>query len=251
MRIAVIDIGNTLCKGAIFQQNKLQFVIITKEVNKLFDWLKKYEILKVVGVSVRGEEELFKKNTAKFEIVLLDSTKEFPHLKNNYRTVKTLGIDRWCNVIGAFVLGYSFPYLVIDLGTAMTVDYVDEEGVYQGGAISPGLRLRFASLHQGTARLPLLQNYLIPNFPGKDTQESIRLGALKGLLHEVKGWLQAIDQKVTCIVTGGDSWWLGYYLRKSVNVEPFLTFVGAYALFRYHFSNHEPFAGTNEHGFPL
>ncbi len=75
----------------------------------------------------------------------------------SYATPETLGHDRIAAAAGARKLLPGSPLLIMDLGTAITIDFVTANGEYRGGNISPGLLTRFKSLHDHTARLPLVQ----------------------------------------------------------------------------------------------
>jgi len=249
MGIAIVDIGNTYCKGAYFHEGTPQFVTVTTNVESLFAWLKKFPIEKVICASVRKGLDRSQLETLGYDVITIHSSMAYPPIKNRYETIDTLGVDRWCNVVGAHALGYAFPYFVIDLGTAITGDYVNAEGEYLGGFISPGIGLRFSALHKGTERLPFVFGYRTPPFPGKNTKESIQLGVLRGILHEISGWSKWLPENTTVIVTGGDSFWASYFLGKEVYVEPFLTFVGAYALSHVHGDAFRPnlSAGSDEH----
>jgi type III pantothenate kinase len=90
-----------------------------------------------------------------------------------------VGIDRLLNAL-AFLphLPAGTPGVVIDVGTAVTIDLLDEEHVFRGGAILPGPRLMFESLHRQTAKLPLVQTHAVPaaSIPGKTTEEAMTAG---------------------------------------------------------------------------
>jgi type III pantothenate kinase len=92
-----------------------------------------------------------------------------------------VGIDRLLNAIGAIQeLPFSEPAVIIDVGTAMTVDLLDHRHVFVGGAILPGPRMMFESLHQYTAKLPLIDGYNVPGAdpPGKNTRDAISAGVM-------------------------------------------------------------------------
>ena len=77
----------------------------------------------------------------------------------DYDTPETLGMDRVAAAVGARVLSSSKdPLLVVDAGSCITIDLLDQNDVYRGGAIAPGLRMRFRALHEFTAALPLVDS---------------------------------------------------------------------------------------------
>jgi type III pantothenate kinase len=109
--------------------------------------------------------------------------------------------------------------LVIDAGTCVTYDFIDETDTYHGGAIAPGLRLRYESLHNFTAKLPLLTlenpDFLI----GKSTAESIHSGVVNGFVYEIDGFIdeyKALYSNFIIILTGGDTDFLAKRLKNTI-----------------------------------
>jgi type III pantothenate kinase len=88
--------------------------------------------------------------------LVVSSTIKLP-FKNLYKTPKTLGVDRIGLVVSAVKKYRNSNVLVIDAGTCITYDFVNEKSEYLGGAISPGIKMRFQSLHEFTSKLPLLE----------------------------------------------------------------------------------------------
>lgn len=125
----------------------------------------------------------------------------------NYKTPHTLGADRIAAACGA---GYLFPQkkcLIIDIGTCVTYDFISTNGKFSGGAISPGMHLRFRALHLYTARLPLISNTKNPPLTGTSTADSIRSGVVNGMNAEVNGFISLYEKKypdLQVIVCGGD-----------------------------------------------
>src|SRR5438309_4098631 len=113
-------------------------------------------------------------------------------IRNQYKTPQTLGPDRLAAVIGANKLFPGKGSLVIDAGTAITYDWVDAEGNYFGGSISPGLNMRYKALNYYTRALPLVtadekfsENY------GDDTTTAILSGVQNGIKYELTGFIQS------------------------------------------------------------
>ena len=79
--------------------------------------------------------------------------------------------------------------LVIDAGTCITYDFINEEDQYLGDAISPGIRLRYESLNHFTAKLPLLTKKQPENTIGNSTNESKHSGVINGIVHEIDGFI--------------------------------------------------------------
>jgi type III pantothenate kinase len=123
---------------------------------------------------------------------------------------KTVGQDRLLCAIGAFNV-LKQACIVIDMGTAITVDFVDGEGVFQGGAIMPGIAMMFDALHAKTAHLPQLK-YEKPEpgdlSPGRQTDTAMQLG-VNACVHGAIRWLseryaEFYEGYPQIIATGGD-----------------------------------------------
>jgi type III pantothenate kinase len=150
---------------------------------------------------------------------------------NAYATPDTLGADRWLAMHGARSLCPTGRLLVIDLGTALTYDYLTDDDRYLGGGISPGLNLRFQALHSHTARLPLLAlGVAQPKLIGTTTAESIASGVENGLLFELQGTQNAYralaETPLQTIVTGGDAPRFENLLEKPIFASPHLVALG-------------------------
>jgi type III pantothenate kinase len=142
----------------------------------------------------------------------------FPFV-NNYETPQTLGIDRMVLAAGATLLYPNQNRLVIDAGTCVTYDFIDENNNYFGGAISPGLRLRYVALHNYTEKLPLLPLESPKHFIGNSTSESIHSGVVNGLAHEIDGFITQYKEQYSnfiIILTGGDTDFLANRLKNTI-----------------------------------
>ena len=142
----------------------------------------------------------------------------FPFV-NKYATPQTLGIDRMVLAAGATLQYPNQNRLVIDVGTCVTYDFIDENDTYLGGAIAPGLRLRYESLHNYTAKLPLLTSQNPDYFIGKSTAESIHSGVVNGFVYEIDGFIdeyKAHYSNFIIILTGGDTDFLAKRLKNTI-----------------------------------
>ncbi len=218
-----IDIGNTRIKAAVFEQNTiLELFVFTKdmflaETNFILNTFPK--IKKIVVASVGNvEKESFLSLKNKAEIYFITQESKFP-FTNLYSTPDTLGIDRMVLASGAVIQFPNQNRLVIDMGTCITYDFIDENDNYLGGAISPGIRLRYESLHQHTAKLPLLTKNYPENFIGNSTQESIHSGVINGVASEIDGFIELYKTqyaKFIIILTGGDAEFLAMRLKNTI-----------------------------------
>jgi len=219
----VIDAGNTSVKTAVFQNNRLlekqnfkneNFSAEFKKIRKNFP-----EITKSIVSSVTsGEFEMISEVEKAYPVLELNNSTPVP-FQNKYASPETLGKDRIALVAAAV---NSFPLknvLIIDAGTCITYDLKTKEEAYLGGAISPGLNMRFKSLHKFTANLPLVIAKPEAELVGNTTQASILSGIINGIKMELKGTIESYHSQfedLTIIFTGGDSQILSIPLKNSI-----------------------------------
>ncbi len=119
-----------------------------------------------------------------------------------------IGVDRICATAAAFDRRGE-PCVVVDFGTAVTIDLVDGDGVFAGGAIMPGCELQARALHEHTAQLPLITPEHPKHAPGRDTVEAMQVGIHYGIAGAVRGVVEAYATELgywPCVIaTGGDS----------------------------------------------
>ena len=217
-----IDVGNTRVKIAVFEKDKLVELFVfqkTKILSEIKEILKKHEISIGIMSNVASiSDSKLKKLKDLVHIQVISSFTEVP-FKNLYETPKTLGVDRIALVAGAVSQFSGHNILVIDAGTCITFDFVNSEGEYLGGAISPGLKMRFNSLNYFTANLPLLEIDELTDFIGKNTKESINSGVINGAIQEIDGVINQYKKKfldLTVVLTGGDTNFLAKQLKSSI-----------------------------------
>ena len=168
--------------------------------------------------------------------VLFDHNTPVP-IVNRYDTPETLGQDRLAAAVGAKSLCPDENLLIIDVGSAITFDFVTAEGEYIGGNIAPGLKMRFTMLQRMTKKLPLVEvdeNELIPLF-GKNTRDAIAAGVIRGVAYEVKGYMRTLHEKVQhfqTYLTGGNAPYILNNVRTSrtekreLHHEKYLVLIG-------------------------
>ena len=219
----IIDVGNSFVKLAVFNDDKIIHKdSIEKEfLLKKINYLKKsYDRIKKAIISSVGKlnDEDIKTIKKSFDLTVLNSKTKLP-FSNLYSTPKTLGVDRIALVCASV---YQFPknnVLIIDIGTCITYDFVTEKNEYLGGAISPGIRMRYKSLNNLTANLPLLDTEIPESFIGRSTNKSIHSGVVNGVLKEMDGVIEQYRHEyldLTVILTGGDANFLSKQLKSSI-----------------------------------
>ena len=205
----IMDIGNTATKLAVFQSDKMiqvQTVATTNMLAEVEALLKKFSRVKhglLSSVKMIDNFEL-KRLQKLLPIKRLDVSFQFP-FKNAYDTPHTLGVDRLA-LMAAAVKQYSKRnVLVIDAGSCVTYDFMDSNQNYLGGAISPGVEMRYKALETFTSNLPLLEKTPPNQRIGSSTEASIHSGVIHGLLHEMEGTIKEYQNKypdLTVILTG-------------------------------------------------
>ena len=149
----------------------------------------------------------------------------------DYQTPHTLGLDRIASAVGAWDEFAGKNSLIIDLGTCITYDLITRDGTFRGGAIAPGIMMRAKSMHQFTGKLPLIELKAAEptHFPGKTTAESMRLGVLQGVFHEISGYIYQLEEEIEdlhVILTGGDTSYFETKIKAPIFVRPEIILTG-------------------------
>lgn len=253
----VVDIGNTRTKLGIFNRSQLEHFesrdhISVSDINQI---LNSYPVTSSIISSVNEEitalEDVLRKNTkyTRFNSRLNN------RINNQYKSKETLGLDRLAGIIGAQALFPETSCLVIDAGTCITYDAIDEQGVYLGGSISPGLNMRLKAMHKFTGRLPMISmqnaDHEMGNsmdyrdWYGVDTVTSMLSGVLNGTVGEVISFLETYHSKykeLQVILCGGDANFFDTRLKNSIfahtlKTEPNLVLIGLNEVIRYNDQN--------------
>lgn len=241
--VLVVDIGNSRTKAAVFEHNSVVFqtVFLYQEIAENFKNIFKNfpKIEHLVISSVKNEEEMLFKMPNHVMKHVIDRSFDFP-FENKYATPHTLGIDRMVLASGAVLMFPDTNRLVIDAGTCITYDWINNQNEYLGGGISPGLQLRYKSLHSFTDKLPLLS----PQFPskpiGNSTAESIHVGVVMGVIAEIEHHIRLIESSVenfTIILTGGDTDFLAKRLKNTIFANSNFLIESLYHTFQYKIHN--------------
>lgn len=155
-------------------------------------------------------------------------------IKIGYGTPEALGTDRIAAVVGAVVL-YGAPVVAVDLGTAVTVDVVDKNKTFLGGAILPGPETQALSLVQHTAQLPFVPADYPPEI-GIDPESCIRFGIVQGTAGAIDYLIELIwkhiGQKTTVVFSGGHGELTAKLSKHQVKFEPSLIAIGLAACYR-------------------
>lgn len=219
----VIDAGNTAVKLAVFEQDRLliqevsPYDLVLSELEKMFD---KYPGITYALLSAVGPWEYTPKEwlPPSCKLVHLNAKMKLP-FQLLYDTPETLGKDRIALAAAAL---YAYPgknVLVIDAGTCITYDLITAGKDYKGGAISPGLNMRYKAMHEGTNKLPLLKPEFPQQLTGTSTSASMHSGVVLGICFEIQGAIkeyQLLYPDLTVILTGGDAQFLSKQLKNTI-----------------------------------
>jgi type III pantothenate kinase len=225
----VVDIGNTRSKVGIFENN----ILIRKEtfgsMNELCAFLSEAEPVNVLVSSVATVAPELSSSLSKAKRILsLDHHLPIP-IRNLYATPETLGVDRLAAACGAHFLFPNTDCLIIDAGTCINYEFINKQSEYLGGAISPGLTMRFESMRHGTAKLPLATLISNPPLIGNTTLACLQSGAINGAIEEVHGIIAryvSTYPALRVILCGGDANVFENHLNPSIFVAPELVLMG-------------------------
>lgn len=229
----IIDLGNTQTKAAVFSDRELiQKFVFDKnaytELKKLRDQFKDIQY-SIISSVISGDEDIKAFLHKETQCIELNPQTVLP-FSILYKTPETLGKDRLAAVAGAIAHYPQKPILVIDAGTCLKYNFITHRSEFIGGAISPGVQMRYKALHAFTDKLPELSKET--NFDliiGDSTQTSMMSGVQQGALFEVNGYIQYFKQQNTegiVIATGGDLSFLVDGLKNSIFAAPDLILNG-------------------------
>jgi type III pantothenate kinase len=231
----IIDIGNTRTKIAFFQKNTLVEKAIVEAVtlDALSGLVKgrniEGAIMSITGQDTEGVEDWLQK---RFFFIKMATNTPLP-IENLYNTPQTLGKDRLAAVVAAQFLFPNKNCLVVDSGTCITYNFINNKGQFLGGNIAPGLSMRLKAMHHFTAKLPLIARNTegaIKKLVGQSTEQAMLNGAQIGLLSEVEGFVTRFKNEFgtfKVLLTGGDGAFLNdNLLVKNKTYEPNLVLMG-------------------------
>ena len=229
----IIDIGNTLVKYAVFNNDQLVEILKTSEIEtgKVNTLIKEFDIKNIIISSVRKEMNW----NLDVEVIHLSHKTSLP-INLNYKTPETLGKDRIANIIAVSEEYPNKNAVVIDAGTCITYDFINKNKEYLGGRISPGLEMRYKSLNEFTELLPKLSVSGESKFIGDDTDSSIFSGVEQGVLSEVDSLISVFrkeNEDLIVVVTGGDTFFFENALKNSIFADQNLVLKGLNIILKY------------------
>ena len=226
-----IDIGNSLVKVGLFDNDDLIEALTydSFSTDELTSLITKHHPKRAIISSVGDRKAAFDKLLSGLSLFIKLSHETPLPITNKYETPKTLGNDRLALVVGA---NKSYPgedALVIDTGTSITYDFINSNGEYLGGSISPGLDMRFKALNTFTERLPLIKPAEPEGLVGRSTEASILSGVVDGTASEIDGMIEQYKSAypdVKVLVTGGNLNFFESRLKNQILALPNLLLQG-------------------------
>jgi len=217
--LLAVDVGNTSTSGAVFRGMEMlkRERRDTSELRRRSDWVSWLSALRqemtlpgriiVATVVPELRASLFKASEGLFSASPHFLSHESPlGIEVAYRDPSQVGADRLANGVQAFE-SMGGPSVIVDFGTATTMDLISKEGRYEGGIIMPGIHMSLESLHANTALLPAVDFEVPEELLGRDTVASILAGAYYGVAAAIDGLLDRLadrlGEKPAVVATGG------------------------------------------------
>ena len=230
----IIDKGNTRTKVAVYNKEELLSVVAVGrlDVNFIAELYSKYDITATIFSTVSGLEtvDVMDYLVGKNQFFIMSEDLYLP-IRLNYIPKYSLGNDRIAAIAGAYNIFPQENILVIDAGSCICLDYIDDKGNYKGGSISLGFQMKSKALNTFTARLPLVEiNENKVSVCSLNTFDCIKSGIINGTIAEIRGMIDMIskeqDSEFKIIVTGGDADLISENLNIKTVVEPNLVLQG-------------------------
>ncbi len=215
----VVDIGNSQVKAAAVEGTTVVSLLTFPSAAEVDvePLTARYGISRAIVASTGKGAGMVIERLRHNGLEVLEMTPDTPvPIGKDYLTPRTLGADRIAAAVGAEAVFGRGDYLIVDFGTAITIDLVSG-GAFRGGNISPGMRTRFRALHDYTSRLPECSPTDEVCFPARCTDDAIRQGVMQGITYEIEGYMAALARenvKLSIIFTGGDA---KYFVKRIKN----------------------------------
>jgi len=234
-KVMVLDAGNSAIKIALFENGEIIEIhrFSSNEISEINSYYQSQNKPDCIISSVLTKERTFEIYRNLQNVLLVDQKTPLPiHIE--YKTPETLGIDRICNAVAMAAMKANYRSVSIDIGTCIKFDVVNEKGVYLGGSISPGIQLRYKSLNDFTANLPLLNFTNKTGLIGQTTNESIHSGVINGMQSEITQMIKRYQEEyedLTFFMTGGDMQYFDIPRKNNIFVDENLTLKGLYQIY--------------------
>ena len=233
--VLILDSGNTFTKLGLFNNGKLNKIYQNESIDEVIRTINRLKPAKVVIGTVNFSIEKLREGITGAPIYSIDAETPLPY-KLDYKTPGTLGIDRKALIAHAWEKNPYNNILVIDAGTCITYDFIRKDGVYLGGGISPGLEMKFKSLHAYTANLPEVSFKENSPLIGDSTKRSILSGVVNGTIAEINGIIEQYEEKfsdLTIFMSGGSTFFFESKIKRSIFAIPNMVLLGLLSIYEY------------------
>lgn len=236
MAYLTVDIGNSIVKCGIFNSwtpvdHQPDHILEMADIDgpRLEEIIADYAIDRTIVSSVRRQDLTLDTWLDKHNGMWLSHDLELNFI-NLYETPHTLGLDRLAVVAGGAAIAQDKPFFVIDAGTCITYEWIEPDRRYEGGAISPGLTMRYKAVHHFTGKLPLLEAHSsTANFPEKTTVGAISAGIEVGYIAEITELIRRFNNKYPdsiIFLCGGDAEFIQNKCPYTMRLEKHLVLLG-------------------------
>ena len=221
----IVDIGNTALKvswcdgitlGKTFRyqgERMLDFILSMTEKARP-------EILVLSSVRTFSPQNIQRLREACDRLVIVDEA-----LLESYGLPSWLTPDRAASIVASRYLFKGKGCTIFDFGTTLTVDFLDADGKFLGGNISPGCKTRFKSINRYSKSLPLLDAPEEISANGVDISSSISSGVISGIMFEIEGYILRNPENIA-VFTGGDAIYFAKRMKNSIFVVCNLVLMG-------------------------
>ena len=221
----IVDIGNTALKaswcdgitlGKTFRyqgERMLEFILSMTEKSRP-------EVLVLSSTRYFSQQNIHKLSEVCDRLIVVDEK-----LLESYELPSWLTPDRAASIIASRYLFKGRGCTIFDFGTTLTVDFLDVDGKFKGGNISPGCKTRFKALNRYTKTLPLLDAPEKIDIEGDDLSSSITSGVISGIMFEIEGYILRNPENMT-VFTGGDAIYFAKRMKNSIFVVCNLVLMG-------------------------
>lgn len=199
----LVDIGNTRVKYSRDQPVLSVLSVVSVENLPVAD-ICELRVASVAGLTDELNTLALRHNCS----LKIAKVRRYCHgLQIAYPDERRLGVDRWLAMLAVWYEKRE-AFCVIDIGTAITVDYVDDNGCHQGGYIVPGYELMQRSLGLHTHQVgyaPIVESGSLSLSPGKDTESCVQAGLARMIRAFIADIVSTLPEGKLCLLTGGGS----------------------------------------------
>ena len=235
MTTLCFDFGNTRLKAAFFREDIMaeEIYLPDDQASTIESTIQQFRPDKTILSSVINHsaavEEILAAATRFHKLSILTKL----NFTSPVGKPETIGADRLALMAAAVHFFPGKNNLIIGLGSCITYNFVNQYAQFLGGGISPGMDMRFKSMHDYTAKLPLVQADW--NYPliGYDTKTNLQSGVIMGMVCEIDGIIEKYSNKYgnfNVVLTGGNSAYFASQLKNRIFADANFLFKGLYAL---------------------